>query len=125
MSSNEDEPGNASGSVKKRKTVQRACDTCRRKKSGLFLGLFLARRLIYLIQFDVSLEPFQRRGPHESAGDGITLPSTRCSNCTTYNTECTYVEAAKVSFFSMHPAQTSCLNRNEVHRRGILCSYTL
>ncbi len=29
-------------------------------------------------------------------GDGGQMPNNRCSNCITYNHECTYVEAAKV-----------------------------
>ena len=36
-------------------------------------------------------------------GDGGQMPGNKCTNCVTYNHECTYVEAAKVSY--SHPYQ--------------------
>ncbi|KAI5115861.1 hypothetical protein M0805_001580 [Coniferiporia weirii] len=63
MSSGEDDINDGehiNGQESKKRRIQRACDTCRRKKS-----------------------------------DGGQVPSNRCSNCSAYNLDCTYVEAAK------------------------------
>ncbi|OBZ66208.1 hypothetical protein A0H81_13860 [Grifola frondosa] len=47
-------------------------------------------------QFDVSLVPRAiARIYAGSEGDGGQMPKNRCSNCVSYNYECTYVEAAK------------------------------
>lgn len=34
------------------------------------------------------------------AGDGSTMADNRCTNCITWNMDCTYMEAAKVCTFS-------------------------
>ncbi|THH04869.1 hypothetical protein EW145_g5209 [Phellinidium pouzarii] len=61
MSSGEEDINDGvGGQESKKRRIQRACDTCRRKKS-----------------------------------DAGQMPSSRCSNCSAYNLECTYVEAAK------------------------------
>ncbi|KAL5525563.1 hypothetical protein ACEPAG_6899 [Sanghuangporus baumii] len=66
MSSAEEDINDAeqglNGQEYKKRRIQRACDTCRRKKIRC---------------------------------DGGQMPNNRCSNCTAYNLECTYVEAAK------------------------------
>lgn len=50
------------GQEYKKRRIQRACDTCRRKKIRC---------------------------------DGGQMPNNRCSNCSAYNLDCTYIEAAK------------------------------
>ncbi|KZT07889.1 uncharacterized protein LAESUDRAFT_724354 [Laetiporus sulphureus 93-53] len=64
MSSQEDEPydGESSSQHVKKRRIQRACDSCRRKKIRC---------------------------------DGTRLPSNKCSNCATFNYDCTFVETAK------------------------------
>lgn len=50
------------------------------------------------------------------------MPGNRCSNCVTYNYDCTYVEAAKVCLYFrpyLGPPLIAA-SRNEDHPRGLL-----
>ena len=45
------------------------------------------------------------------AGDGAQMPNNRCSNCSSYRLDCTYVEAAKVRLFLSLPPPSPSFRR--------------
>lgn len=49
------------------------------------------------------------------------MPENRCSNCVTYNYECTYIEAAKVSpnFYFHLKVKLMHRTRNGVRPKGV------
>ncbi|KAJ8087137.1 hypothetical protein PM082_005965 [Marasmius tenuissimus] len=73
MSSNEE----GDGLQGRKGRVQRACDTCRRKKSA-------------------NPREGERLWAHSWVGDGNGMPGNRCSSCVAYDLECSYLEAVKV-----------------------------
>jgi hypothetical protein len=106
MSSNEDDcidgDSLATQGLKKRR-IQRACDICRRKKSTSNQTLSLIETfryidIVYLVRCQ-SLFTIYMPVLHLNiviTGDGVHMPGNRCSNCVSYDLDCTYVEASKV-----------------------------
>ncbi|KZT23297.1 hypothetical protein NEOLEDRAFT_1180171 [Neolentinus lepideus HHB14362 ss-1] len=83
MSSPDEDGHDESGQHSKKRRVQRACDICRRKKIRCKVNVY-------------GTPLTGGNGGRCYLGDGAQMPGNRCTNCTTYGLECTYVEAAKV-----------------------------
>ena len=85
--------------------------------SPIFPSKFAVRNLdvLYLSQRLIGID-------HLTQGDGGQMPGKRCSNCVTYNLDCTYVEAAKVRYLCSllsDQSLTSSPSRNVAPQKGM------
>jgi hypothetical protein len=114
----------------KKRRIQRACDTCRRKKSmSPPHSIDLDNRLTSNSSMYVSCRsPHLHRSPPR-AGDGAQMVDNRCTNCITWNLECTYVEAAKVRRspppMSLRSSHLTSACRNAALPKGLLLTARL
>lgn len=131
MSSTEDDANDENqnlGQESRKRSVRRACDACRRKKSKLYLLITSARIYSYTAPVRCMHSQSSSLSRHASmtpdlVGDGVQMPQNRCLNCITSKLECTYVEAAKVCcLFASSLAHAHLLLRDVDLRKGEQCS---